>query len=139
MNKCHRSSSQIQRGVALLEVLVSVLIFTFGVLGLIGLQARAITMSVEAEDRNRAALLANEIASTIWLSNNSVIDTTVGTPSWDQRAKDTLGPTATVVVAPEATIPNSANITLTWFPPQRSSTESASSQLTTRVTLPPPP
>lgn len=134
-----RSNQRSQRGMALLEVLVSVLIFTFGVLGLIGLQARAITFSIEAEDRNRASLLANEIASAMWLSNNSVIDTSAGTPSWDQRAKDVLGPTAVVVVAPEATVPNSANITLTWSPPQRRSTESASSQLTTRVTLAPPP
>ena len=33
-----------QQGFALLEVLVSILIFSFGVLGLVGLQARAISL-----------------------------------------------------------------------------------------------
>jgi type IV pilus assembly protein PilV len=53
---------------ALIEALVSILIFSFGVLGLIGLQASAINFSVDAEDRNRAALFANEIASSMWLA-----------------------------------------------------------------------
>lgn len=137
----HRPSCTAQRGVAMIEVLVSVLLFSLGILGLIGLQARAISLSVEAEDRNRAAMLANEIASTMWLSNNAVVDTTAGTPSWATRVKKELGNSAVVSVATEGTIPNarSANITITWSPPQRSASESASSQLTTRVTLPPPP
>ena len=128
-----------QRGMALLEVLVSVLLFSFGVLGLIGLQARAITSSVEAEDRNRAAMVANEIASTMWLSNDSVVSTTSGTPSWEDRVKAVLGNAATVTVAVDASMPNSADITLTWAPPQRGANENPSSRLTTRVTLPPPP
>ena len=52
-----------QSGVALIEVLISILLFSLGILGLIGLQARAISFSVDAEDRNRAALFANEIAT----------------------------------------------------------------------------
>ena len=48
---------------ALIEVLVSILIFSFGVLGLIGLEASAINYSVDAEDRSRAALFASEISA----------------------------------------------------------------------------
>jgi len=47
----------------LIEVLVAILIFSFGLLGFVGLQARAIQFSASAEDSNRAALLANELAS----------------------------------------------------------------------------
>lgn len=126
-----------QRGMALLEVLVSVLLFSLGILGLIGLQVRAINYSVEVEDRNRAAMLANEIASAMWLSNSVTIDTEAGTPSWADRVSAAL-PGGTVVVAPEATIPNSANVTIDWAPPQRKTNEAARSRLTTRVTLAPP-
>lgn len=54
-----------QRGVTLIEVLVAILIFSFGLLGFVGLQARAIQLSIGAEDSNRAALLANDLASTM--------------------------------------------------------------------------
>ena len=143
MTKSPRSISQPQqqRGVAMIEVLVSVLLFSLGILGLVGLQAQAIKYSVEAEDRNRAALLANEIASAMWLSNNVVIDTAItppGSSSWNARVASEL-PQGTVVIAAEPTVTNSANVTITWRPPQRTTTESATSQLTTRVTLPPPP
>ena len=50
----------------LIEVLVSLLIFSFGFLGLIGMQARAVQLSTDAEDRSRAALLANDIVTTMW-------------------------------------------------------------------------
>jgi type IV pilus assembly protein PilV len=127
-----------QRGVAMIEVLVAVLLFSLGILGLMGLQAQAIKYSVEAEDRNRAALLANEIASAMWLSNSVTIDPEAGTPSWNDRANLVL-PKAVVEIDAEATVTNSANVTITWTPPQRSTTEAATSRLTTRVTLPPPP
>ena len=68
-----------QRGVALIEALVSIVIFSFGVLGLIGLEASAINYSVDAEDRNRAALFASEIASTMWLNGTVSMTGTLAT------------------------------------------------------------
>jgi type IV pilus assembly protein PilV len=140
MTKSPRSITrpQPQRGVAMIEVLVAVLLLSLGILGLVGLQAQAIKYSVEAEDRNRAALLANEIASAMWLSNNVVIDPAAGSPSWKARAAAVL-PNGDVGIVKEPTVTNSANITITWAPPQRTTTEASTSQLTTRVTLPPPP
>ncbi len=58
-------------GFTLIEVLVSILIFSFGILGFVGLQARATQVSVSAEDSNRAALMANEIASTLLIGEGS--------------------------------------------------------------------
>ena len=60
-----------QGGAFLLEVLISILIFSFALLGLVALQARAVQFSVNAEDRNRAALLANELVATM-LTQQSV-------------------------------------------------------------------
>lgn len=126
-----------ETGVALLEVLISLLIFSFGILGLIGLQARAISISTDAGDRNRAALLANEIASTMWLTKSVVIDTSAGSV-WQTRVanatKDGL-PNGAVTVTGVTGTTNSADILITWKPPTRAAAD-PQSQFTTRVTLP---
>jgi len=125
-----------QAGVALLEVLVSVLLFSLGVLGLIGLQARAINLSIDAEDRNRAALIANDIAAAMWTTRTVAIDAA----AWTTRASNpqTGGlPDGEVEIESDTTT-NTADILITWRAPQRPSTEQRS-RLTTRVTLPPSP
>lgn len=128
-----------QHGIALIEVLVSVLLFSLGVLGLIGLQARAIGLSVDAEDRNRAALIANDIATAMWTQDTVSIDPDAGEVSWNERASDLAAgglPNAEVVINPDTTA-RTANITITWSPPQRPDGEPVS-RLTTTVALPPP-
>ena len=79
-------SRRSQHGVAMIEVLVAVLILSFGVLGLIGLQARAVNVANDAEERNQAALLADEIIAAMWINRSTTVadddvtawDTTVG-------------------------------------------------------------
>jgi len=125
-----------QSGVALIEVLVSVLLFSLGILGLIGLQSRAISLSIDAEDRNRAALIANDIASVMWTTRTVAIDAA----AWTTRARvlENGGlPGANVQITSNTTT-NTADILITWSPPQRATGEQAS-RLTTRVTLPPAP
>jgi type IV pilus assembly protein PilV len=56
-------SRRSQRGATLIEVLVAVLIFSFGLLGLIGLQSRAMQFSGDADGTNRAAALSSELTS----------------------------------------------------------------------------
>ncbi|MEJ1162953.1 type IV pilus modification protein PilV [Variovorax sp. CCNWLW186] len=127
-----------QAGVALIEVLVSVLLFSLGILGLIGLQTRAIGLSLDAEDRNRAALLANDIAATMWTTRTVAIDPDVGEPSWNDRASNPQAgglPGGSVQISNVAT--NTVDILITWRPPQRPSGQQ-DSRLTTRVALPPP-
>ncbi|MEO6934010.1 MAG: prepilin-type N-terminal cleavage/methylation domain-containing protein [Collimonas sp.] len=55
-----------QPGFLLIEVMVALLIFSFGILGLVGLQATAINNSVSAEDRTQAALLADNLVAILW-------------------------------------------------------------------------
>lgn len=136
MKRPVNSSRRGQAGVALLEVLISVLLFSLGVLGLIGLQARAINLSIDAEDRNRAALIANDIAATMWTTRTVVIDAA----AWTTRASNPRAgglPDGEVEIESDAAT-NTANILITWRPPQRATTE-PKSRLTTRVTLPPSP
>ena len=116
---------------------MSVLIFSVGVIGLIGLEANAISFSVDAEDRNRAAMIANEVASDMWL-NNSVTLTSAQSTTWQANVSDmTTGglPSGTLTITPVAGTTNAADIKITWKPQKDASTDPAR-QFTTRVILP---
>ena len=54
--RCNR-----QRGVSMLELLVSLLIFTFGMLGLAGLQTRTLTYNQSSLFRSQAAALTDDV------------------------------------------------------------------------------
>jgi type IV pilus assembly protein PilV len=56
-----------EQGSFLLEALISVLIVAFGILGLIGLQARAIQNVDDAQYRGEAAFLANALLGQMWV------------------------------------------------------------------------
>ncbi len=55
-----------QSGVMLLEVLIALLIFAVGVLGLVGMQAMAIKLTAESKYRAEAASYAEELISQMW-------------------------------------------------------------------------
>jgi len=133
----HPSRRQTQRGVALIEALVSLLIFSFGVLGLMGLEARAINFSVDSEDRNRAALFASNVASSMWLAGSVTLPAATATAFQTAVIDPTQQgmPNGTLVIAPVTGTTNSADITITWKPPSRTLADDVST-LTTRVILP---
>jgi len=55
-----------QRGVVLVEVMASILIFSFAVLGLMGVQATAISEVSASKNRANAAYLADQIIGQMW-------------------------------------------------------------------------
>lgn len=57
----------------LLEALIGLLIFSVGVLAVVGLQAMSIKNIAEAKYRTDAALLANELISDIWLTSKNLV------------------------------------------------------------------
>lgn len=61
----HRSRRS-AKGVALLEVLVALLIFAFGVLGIVGLQASMTKAQTSSKLRGDAAYLAQEFMGNMW-------------------------------------------------------------------------
>ena len=129
-----------QIGMSLIEVLVAVLIFSFGLVGLIGLQARALQVSSSAEDTSRAALLANEMATTM-VSQQTMDTTSLATAitAWQTRVGD-----ATVAGLPSGvgtvTVDAStgvATIKITWQSPSAASAAvAAKNQYITQVVLP---
>ncbi|MEJ5153092.1 type IV pilus modification protein PilV [Comamonas sp. MYb396] len=74
MQRRQQQPSQ-QRGVLLLEALIAILIFSLGILGVVGLQAASIKQATAAEDRAKAASLANDLISRMWSSNHATLST----------------------------------------------------------------
>ncbi len=125
-----------QRGVALLECLMALVIFSVGLLGLLGLEARVMNISVDSEDRSRAALFAGEVSSQMWLNGTvtpGTADYTALLATVNDQTKGGL-PVGAVTVVPVAGTTNAADITVTWQ--EGSDAVANPSTLTTRVVLP---
>ena len=58
-----------QSGAMLLEALIAILMFSLGVLGIVGLQAVSIKLAGDAKYRSDAALLAEEMLGQMWASD----------------------------------------------------------------------
>lgn len=130
-----------QTGVSLIEVLVSILIFSFGIVGLMGLQARALQYSTSAEDTSRAALLANEISTTMVVSRT--VDPAALIPAgayaaWQTRVADPVNgglPNGAGTVVRNG---NTATITIQWQPQTTAgSSINTTNQFVTHMTVPP--
>jgi type IV pilus assembly protein PilV len=63
-----------QAGVMLLEALIALLIFSLGILAIVGMQATAIQDLGEAKYRSDAAFLANQVIADMW-SNSPQLNT----------------------------------------------------------------
>jgi type IV pilus assembly protein PilV len=69
-----------QRGAYLLEALVGILIFSFGILGIVGLQAQSIRMTNDSEYRAEAVYMANALISKMWTDNPDQLQTKYRSP-----------------------------------------------------------
>lgn len=67
-----QANSRKQSGVALLEALISILLFSIGILALLGLQSFAIRSTGDAKDRAEASYLANQIIGRMWSDTNGI-------------------------------------------------------------------
>jgi type IV pilus assembly protein PilV len=76
-----------QAGSFLLEALIAILVFSLGILGIVGLQARAIEHTNDAQYRSEAVFLASSLISDMWTDSRLVAAgtkyTTAGQPGYD--------------------------------------------------------
>lgn len=82
-----------QRGVALIEALIAMLIVAFGVLGLVGLQARTTVANLEGYQRTQALILVNDMAERINLNRTNAalyVANNIGTTDPGDCAVSTL-------------------------------------------------
>ncbi|WP_416760718.1 type IV pilus modification PilV family protein [Roseateles sp. So40a] len=104
------------RGMTLIEVLCAIVIMTVGLLGLMTLMARASQATGSTDDNQRAATLANEIASEMWLQRTVSLPSATVT-AWNARVADPTGMGLPGGVGAITTANNVARITITWTPP----------------------
>lgn len=101
----------------MIEVLVGVLIISFGLLGLMALQSRALQALVGSEDSQRAVLLAGEIASTMVNQGTVALDDTV-VQAWADRVADAASGGMANGVGTVTVTGNTARVKVQWTPPQ---------------------
>ena len=130
-------SAKSQGGMMLLEVLVSILIFSIGLLGTVALYARSIQNSVATEDRARASLLANELAATMWTSGTLELASAT-LADWNGRidAGSNPGTGLPAGVGTVAIVGDLATITITWRPTNTATGSNDTQSLMTQVTRP---
>ena len=95
-----------QEGAFLLEALIGILIFSLGILGIVGLQAQAIRFTNDSEYRAEAVYLANRLISEMWADDRTTLranyDSAMGGPKYASFKADVLSrlPSAPPVVNP---------------------------------------
>ncbi|MBS4097544.1 MAG: pilus assembly protein PilV [Sulfuricella sp.] len=130
-----------QSGSMLLEALISILIFSMGILAIVGMQAASIRQAGDAKYRIDANLLVNQLIGQMWVSNRNAATlaanfaspggaayvawvgspTTPGTVQAILPGADANPPTVAIVQVPGTTPPLTATslvtITVFWQPP----------------------
>ena len=120
-----KSSSVTQGGVALLETLIAILVFSLGVLGVIGLQAAMIKHTGDARYRIEASYLAQQRLGAMWMDQTNLA-------SYVETATDisALLPEGTRSVTVDAAT-RLVTVTVTWQQP--GATETHNYETTTRI------
>ena len=77
MKRSMKTSLRPQAGVMLLEALIGILIFSVGILAMVGMQATAFSASADAKNRAEAAAYANDIISRIWMGVDRSTDPSI--------------------------------------------------------------
>ncbi len=119
MNALYRMSSQarVQKGFSLLEGLIAIALFSFGILGLMGMQAKSIQNVSEAKYRSDASFLANQLVGQIWIDRGNIAKYAdakyVARAAWQETINATL-PAGDGTVAVNA---NRVTVTVTWQSP----------------------
>lgn len=67
-----RSLLPSQQGIMLLEALFGILLFSIGIIALIGMQTNAAKQSIDGRFRSDASLLANELVGQMWATSGPV-------------------------------------------------------------------
>lgn len=119
-----RARNRSQAGVMLIEALIGILIFSVGILALIGMQAAAVRSTTDAKYRSEAGFVAGQVMSQMWVdrSNLASYATAVALPyagrdNWVTRVATLLPQgTGTIVIgsAPDLDL---VTVTVTWQQP----------------------
>ena len=115
----------------LLEAMIGILIFAMGILALIGLQARAISSTTDANYRSQASFLVSDIIGQIWVDRTNMANYTYPAGSapalnaWLARVNNELP--GTLANPPQITVnagTGQVTVVVRWQPPNASAPHS---------------
>ena len=123
MRRYGRCARYRQKGVMLLEALIGILIFSIGILALLGMQAIAMRATIDAKYRSEAAFLVNEIIGMMWVDRANLAQYDVANcagyaacNAWMTRVQKL--PNATGPNAPTINVVGQqATVTVRWLRP----------------------
>lgn len=111
-------SRKFQEGVMLLEALVAILIFSIGIIALMGMQAASIAQVSQAKYRTDASYLANQIIGRMWVDQPNLATYanfgSAGRVAWDGTVAQTLPSGQGVIVITGRQV----SVTIRWRQPQ---------------------
>lgn len=124
MHSTHARCSS-ERGFALLEVLISVLLFSIGILGIVGIVGTSMRVSNDARYRAEAVNLADSIVADIWNTAPAQLDSQFGSTgpklaAWRTKTAELLPATSGTSLQLDITQPGlslqsrSIVITVSW-------------------------
>lgn len=130
MTRAPVSMRRVQGGAFLLEALIAILIISFGILGIVGLQARSLKAVGDAQYRGEAAYYAETLAGRMWAHDPTDVKAYFGTggtgfTAWsDQVTADVTGLPGAAAMVPtvvftdlSTTMGVMATITVYWQAP----------------------
>jgi type IV pilus assembly protein PilV len=107
-----------QSGVMLIEALVAILLFTLGIIAVMGLQANSVLQVGQAKYRTDASYLANQIISDMWVDQGNIPNyLTAGSTqraAWDNQVARTL-PAGSGTITRAGTV---ITVTVNWKQPE---------------------
>lgn len=123
-----------RRGFVLIEALVALLIFSFGVLGIVGLQASMTKAQTQSKFRADASLLAQRLIGTMWSDKDTLVNYNAANCAGHSRCSEWAAqvaaalpagtPTVTVTALPGGTVAATGKviaadvtISIAWTPP----------------------
>jgi type IV pilus assembly protein PilV len=105
MRSLRPRSRRSQRGIALIEALVAILIFAFGIVGLVGMQANMTRAQGASKSRADASYLAAQVLGKMWADRTNLAQySTSGGCSSYQPCKDWTDKVAATLPAGTAQI-----------------------------------
>jgi type IV pilus assembly protein PilV len=144
-------SIKLQHGVMLLEALISILIFSIGILAVIALQANSIKLASDSKYRSDANLLANQLVGEMWVAHTSptfVGDFSTGGVRYLAWANSSVAatlpltgvsaPTVTITqatIAAASTVSSTVDINIFWTVPGESPGTASAHRYSTRTQI----
>lgn len=108
----HPSHYKHQEGMALIEGLIAILIFSIGILSIVGLQATSLRYANDAKYRVDASFLANQALGMMWADRENL----------DAYAKEEAIPALPNGMRSVDVVDNQVTVTITWRLPGESAT-----------------